>query len=347
MAFNPQNPEGMLTIADWAKRLDPNGSIAAIVELMTPINEVLEDAVFLEGNLPTGHRTTIRADLPTPTWRLFNYGVRNTKSKTAQVTDTAGMLEDYAEVDKALASLNGNTAEFRLTEDKPHIDGMNIELASTIFYGDTRINTERFMGFTPRYQYLDIQDYKPAAVNYMDQVIDMGGTGNNLTSMWLVVWGASTVFMFFPKGSQAGITQEDLGEQTLFDEDGGKYQGYRTHYKFNYGMTVRDWRYVVRICNIDPTKMPGETPPATPDGTIDWRQLIKAKNTVPSLGAGRAVFYAGRQVKTMLDIAAASKNNMALNMETWAGRPVTTFLGIPIRQVDAILETESQVVDKP
>jgi hypothetical protein len=344
MAFNPQNPEGMLTLADWAKRLDPDGKVASIVEMLTPMNEILEDAVFLESNLPTGHRTTIRAGLPQPTWRLLNYGVPNTKSKTAQVTDAAGMLEDYAEVDKALADLNGNTAAFRLSEDKPHIDGLNIELASTLIYGDTRVDPERFLGFAPRYNSLDVAASKPAAINYMDQVIDMGGTGNNLTSMWLIVWGANTTFMFFPKGSSAGILHEDLGEQTLFDENGMKYQGYRTHYKFNYGLCVRDWRYIVRLANIDPTAMPGEAPPATPDGTIDWRKMIQAKNTVPSLGAGRAVFYAGRQVKTMLDIAAASKNNMALNIVDWAGQPVTTFLGIPIRQVDAILETESALV---
>jgi len=344
MAFNPTNVEGMYTLADWAKLLDPNGQIATIVEMMTPINEVLMDAVYLEGNLPTGNRTTVRADIPRGTWRMLNYGVRNTKGKTAQVEDASGMLEAYSEVDKALADLNGNTAAFRLAEDKPHIDGMNIVLAETVFYGDTRVYPERFMGWAPRYDSLTAQDSKPSAANYMNQVIDMGGTGNNLTSVWLVVWGFSTVFMFFPKGSKAGIEVQDLGEATLFDEDGTKYQGYRSHYKFHYGMCVRDWRYIVRICNIDPTKMPDSDPPATPDGTLDWRLMIKAKNTVPTLGAGRPVFYAGRQTKTMFDIAAAGKSNMSFQMQDWAGQPVTTFLGIPVRQCDAILETESQIV---
>jgi hypothetical protein len=46
----------------------------------------------------------------------LNYGVASSKSRTAQVTDSCGMLEAYAEIDKALADLNGNSAAFRLSE---------------------------------------------------------------------------------------------------------------------------------------------------------------------------------------------------------------------------------------
>ena len=76
---------------------DPKGAIAKIVEILNETNEVLDDMLFLEGNLPTGHKTTIRSGLPSATWRLLNYGVQPSKSRTVQVTDTVGMLEDYAE----------------------------------------------------------------------------------------------------------------------------------------------------------------------------------------------------------------------------------------------------------
>jgi hypothetical protein len=318
------------TLADHAKRMDPDGSIAAIVEIMNETNEILTDAVWVEGNLPTGHRTTVRTDVPRATWRKLNFGVQNTKSKTQQVTDTIGMLETYAEVDKDLADLNGNTAAFRLSEDRPHIEGMNQDLATTIIYGDTAIYPERFLGLAPRYDALGNPD-KPG-FNYMNQVIGAGGTAaGEQTSVWLVVWGENTVHMIFPKGSKAGLLNEDLGQKTLFDSAGGKFEGYRSHYQQKPGMCVRDWRYIVRIANVHAID---------PQTEFDYKNMIQAFNTIPSMGMGNAVFYCNRTVKTQIDIAAAEKTNAALKIGEEFGKPVTSFWGVPIRQVDAILNTE-------
>src|SRR3990172_5884992 len=122
------------TLLDFANRQDPDGKIAAVAEILNQTNEILDDMVWQEGNLPTGNKTTVRTGLPAPTWRKIYGGVQPTKSTTAQITDNTGMLEAYAEVDKALADLNGNTNEFRLSEDRAHIEGMSETLAQTIFY---------------------------------------------------------------------------------------------------------------------------------------------------------------------------------------------------------------------
>src|SRR5258708_16818956 len=114
-----------LTFAEWAKRIDDDGKVATIINLLSQSNEVLEDMLVIEGNLPTGHKTTIRTGLPSATWRFLNAGVPKTKSTTAQVTDSCGMLEVYSEIDKDLAELNGNTAQFRLSEDIAFLAGMN------------------------------------------------------------------------------------------------------------------------------------------------------------------------------------------------------------------------------
>src|SRR5580704_3307903 len=107
-----------ITYADWAKRMDDGYKVARIIELLSQTNEVLEDMLVMEGNLPTGHKTTVRTGLPQATWRLANQGVPNGKSTTAQITDTCGNLEAYSEIDKDIADLNGNTQEFRLSESK-------------------------------------------------------------------------------------------------------------------------------------------------------------------------------------------------------------------------------------
>ena len=320
-----------LTYTDWAKRYN-DGRISVIVELLSQTNEILDDMRWVEGNLPTGHRTSVRTGLPQGTWRQLNYGVQPTKSTTTQIADACGMLETYSEIDKALADLNGNSAEFRLSEDKAFLEGLSQQLAQTLFYGNTATSPEKFMGLAPRFNTAS----GTAAIS--QNVIDAGGTGADNTSVWLVVWGDLTVHGIFPKGSKAGLQMRDLGEQTLTDINGNRFQGYRTHYKWDAGLTVRDWRYAVRIANIDVSDLSAPTPP---DLT---KFMIKATHKVPSLKTGQPVFYMNRTGRQWLDIQAATKDNVMLKISEFEGRPVREFLGIPIRTCDQILNTEARVI---
>jgi len=340
MAFTPMTGSEYPNLANLTKRMDPDGKIAKIAELLEQQNPILEDVPLVEGNLPTGHRTTVRADLPTPTWRKLNYGVKPTKSSTAQVDDTIGMLEDYAEVDKDLAELNGNSAAFRMSEDTPHLEAMSNTMASTIFYGDTGLYPERFLGLAPRYDALTL--VKPDAQTnsaYLKNIIscsDGSPTADVQTSMYYVVWGENTVHGIYPKGSQVGLKAQNLGEVTLFDDDGGRFQGFRTHYQWKMGLCVRDWRYVVRICNIELGDMA-----VAASQKLLYTAMIKAMYATPM--RARGVFYAAPAVCAMLDQAAIEKSNAALGYQTVFGKEVLGFRGIPIRTCNALLETEAVV----
>ena len=123
------------TILDLAKMTDPDGKIATIVEILNEVNEELEDIAWVEGNLATGHTTTVRSGIPQPTWRKLYGGIQPTKATNVQVTDNTGMLEAISEVDVALADLNGNTAAFRFNEDRAHIEGMSQELSNILWFG--------------------------------------------------------------------------------------------------------------------------------------------------------------------------------------------------------------------
>lgn len=80
----------VLTLSDWAKRLDPQGKVPSIVELLSQTNEILDDMLWREGNLPTGHRINCRTGLPTVAWRLLNAGVQPSKSTTSQIDEAVG-----------------------------------------------------------------------------------------------------------------------------------------------------------------------------------------------------------------------------------------------------------------
>ncbi len=337
-----------LTYGDWAKRIDPDGKVSDIIELLSQTNEIMQDELVVEGNQPTGHVTTVRTGLPSATWRLLNYGVPTGKSTTVKIVDNCGMLETYSVVDKALADLNGNTAAFRLSEDMAFLEGMNQQMAQTMIYGNTSTNPERFMGLAPRYN-------TTASAQTGANVIDAGGTASVNTSIWLVCWGPNTCHGIFPKGQMAGLKNTDKGDITpAYDANNNRYEAYTTHYKWDLGLSLRDWRFVVRIANIDTSLITGQS------AANLINALVRAVHRVPvmpsmasteqnsdagrPLSFGMPAIYCNRTIRTWLDIQALNKTNMLLQFENWHGRAVTTFRGIPIRTVDAILNNESRIV---
>lgn len=328
---------GALTLADWGKRIDPDGRVPVVAELLSQSNEVLEDAVFMEGNLPTGHRVTIRTGLPTAYWRSINQGIPTSKSTTAQVDEAVGMLEAYARVDKDLALLNGNTAAFRLSEDTAFLEAMNQAQAQTLIYGNPATDPRQYLGFAGRYGAI-------SGAGNAQNIIDGGGLASNNTSIWLVVWGENTVFCTFPKGSKAGLLHDDQGELTVLDTNNNPYQAFQTHYQWKNGLVVKDWRYVVRICNINTANLVAESSAA------DVIKLMsRALDRIPNFGMGRAAFYMNRTVYSMMRIQALNKSQNAISVKQGLnqfGTPqaMADFEGVPLRRVDQILNTEARVV---
>ncbi|WP_029687089.1 major capsid protein [Tatumella saanichensis] len=323
-----------LTLGDWAKRQDPDMKQARIIEMLNQNNPILLDMPFIESNAPTHHRTTVRTSLPAAQWRRINQGVGKGKSTTAQVDEAVAILETYSEVDKELADLNGNTGAFRLSEAQAFLEGMNQQMASTLFYGDKAKDPASFNGLATRYSELGAENGK--------NIINAGGTGSNLTSIYLVGWGESTVHGLFPKGSKAGLSHSDLGEQTLFDDSKGQYQGYRDHFQWKTGLAVKDWRYVVRIANIDVTKMMDEKS----NGKFSHdlvRMLIAATHILPSKNA-KLGLYMNRTLGGFFDMQAVEKPSLGLNVvQDTQGTPWTNFRGIPFRETDAIIDGETAV----
>lgn len=324
-----------LTLMDNMRRTDPDNKIAAVIELMSETNEVIQDALAVEGNSATGHVTTIRTGLPTATWRKLYGGIQPSKSTTKQVTDTCGMLEALSEIDVDLLKLNGNSAAFKLSENEPFIESMNQGFVDALFYGDTAINPEQFMGFAPRFDSL--------AAENGGQIVDAGGVGSDNTSIWIIAWGDNLNHLIYPKGSDAGLKVDPKGEQMIQKADGSRFFADVTHYKWDVGLTVRDWRYVVRIANIDVSNLAGAGGSGYAGADL-INLLIEGLNRLWSLNKGSIAIYANRTVWNALDKLAVAKANVHLGFTEFAGKKILTFRGYPMRRVDAILNTEARVV---
>lgn len=324
------------TLTDLAKVLDPDGKIAKIVEILNETNEILMDMPWLEGNLPTGHRSTIRTGIPEPTFRKLYGGVQPSKSETAQVTDNVGMMENYAETDKAMADLNGNTAAFRMSQEKGIVEGFAQKLARYVFYGNEATEPEGFTGLAPRFN-----ERNPAVAASGDNVIHGGGSGSDNTSIWLVGWAEDKVAGLYPKASKAGLDMKDLGEVTVenVDGNGGRMQAYRSHYRWDCGLMVPDWRYVVRIANIDVSDLTKDA--ATGADIVDL--MVQALELVPSLTNCRPAFYVNRGIRSFLRRQIKNAKNMNLTLDTVAGRKTLFLDEVPVRRCDALLNTEATV----
>lgn len=338
-----------ITYADWAKRMDDGYKVARIIELLSQTNEILEDMLVIEGNLPTGHKTTVRTGLPQATWRFLNQGVPNAKSTTAQIVDTVGNLETYAVIDKDIADLNGNTAEFRLSEVKAFLEGMSQQVASTLIYGNQFINPERFTGLAPRYSTATTANSQ-TAVN----VLSGGGAASTNTSIWVAVWGDDTLHATFPKGKITGLQHRDMGEWPVTDSSNNTYQAYRDHFKWEIGLVLRDWRYVARIADVDVTQLTGVSAAnlinllvralyRLPTAPVTATTVQTSDTDEVRASMGRTVIYCNRIIRTYLDLQAMNKTNVLLRIEEFDGKPITTFRGIPIRTCDAILNNEATI----
>lgn len=323
-------------LIDIYKRQDRNGDYIPIIEMLTEMNPILEDAIAVECNNGKTHLHTVRTGLPDVTWGRLYQGIPQSKSTTAQVEDTTGFVEGLSTIDKRLLELAGeNEGATRMSEAMAFLESMNQEVASKMFYGNTASDPEEFMGLAPRFNSLSASNG--------NQIIDAGGTGSDNTSIWFVAWGDNQCQLLYPKGTKAGVTREDMGEQRVTDGDGNAYYAKEELFRWHVGLAVKDWRYVSRIANIDVSDMKA--------GSIKLYDFMRKaywqlqSRRVPG---GRLAIYCNRDVMEALDAlqtnAGASDSFIRLKPMEIEGKEVLTYRGIPIRESDAVLNNEARVV---
>ncbi len=338
------------TMLDVISVLDPSGNVAPIVELLQQKNPILLDMPWVEGNTALGHQVNVRTGLPTPTWTSWYQGVPPTKSTYAKVMEAVATMKQRTEIDKDAADFNGNSAAFRLKEMLGSIEGMNQGLSSALFYGDSTINPQQFNGLAPRFSSL--------TAGNGGNIIDAGGRNNGkMTSIWFVGWSGTTIHGIFPKGAKGGLQREDLGIFDAFDAGGNRFRAVGDLLDWKVGLAVEDWRYIVRIANIDVDALKAGNGPDILSLMMDSLHIPPEVGETrsgqsPSTANGAAatqmmpnpVFYCTRKIAAMLDRQAQIKSGFTLKSGNDVfGRPITLCRGVPVRSCDALLETENQI----
>ncbi len=325
-----------LTLADVFKRTDSDRQIAAIIELLAQTNPILQDMIIRPCNDGTTHLTTVRTGIPEATWRMLYQGVQPGKSTTAQVRDATGSAEAWSEIDAKLVELSEDPNGLRLSEASAFLEGLNQAVATTLFYGDQATAPAKFTGLAPRFN-------KLAGSGSGAQIVDAGGTGSDNTSIWFVVWGENTVHGLYPKGTKGGISRQDKGVQTKTDANGGLYDVMREKFQWDIGLSVRDYRYVAPIRNIDVSDVSA--------GSVDLYKFMRKayyKLQQRRITGGKAAIYLNTDMLEALDGLATNggttDNFVRLTRKEIEGEEVLTYRGIPLRESDALLNTEARVV---
>lgn len=326
-----------LGLVDLYKRLDHNKAITPVIEALNELNPLMQDAYVVEANKGTSMLTTTRTGLPQVTWGKLYQGIPQSKSTTQQVEDTSGFVEGLSFVDNRLLEISKNPGAVRMSEAQPFLEAIAQEVQTNFFYADTAITPERFKGLGARYNTLSNPN-----------VINGGGTGTDNMSIWFVTHGSAQTRLFYPEGTTAGISRKDKGEQRVTDDLGNAYYGKEEEFRQNIGVSVGDWRFNSRVANIDVSDLIA--------GTVDVYALLRKgywalqgrrngrMRNGGMVSSGKTVIYANSTFLQALDAATTGSDKVELRPDELQGREVLTYRGIPIRETDALIESEARVV---
>lgn len=321
-------------LIDIYKKQDGKGGDIAVIEILNQMNPILQDAIAVECNKGTTHLHAVRSGLPTVAWGRLYKGIPNDKGRIAQVEDTTGFVEGRSTIDARVLALATNPGAVRLGEATAYLEAMSQEVATRMFYGNTAADPEQFMGFAPR--------FNDTTAPNGNQIVLAGGTGSDNTSVWFVAWGDNQCQLLYPKGTSAGVQREDMGRQRLTDSDGNAFYGMEELFTWNVGLAVKDWRYVVRIANIDVS--------AIKAGTIDLYGFMRNayyKLQSRRIPGGKLAIYLNTDVLEALDQlagnAGSSDNFVRLTRKEVEGEEILSYRGIPLRECDAIVNDEELV----
>lgn len=312
-----------LTYAEIVKMFDNKGMLIPTAEVLERVNAIIQDLPMIEANEKIRHRTSQRNSLPAGKTKRYNDGVIPTASARDTSLDVIELIEDFSDVDEDLAAHTGNSAGVRADEDRAFVEGLSQTMASRYFYGNNAVDMDQMTGLAVRMN----------TVNNAT-IIDNGGSGANLTSIYLVQPGRDTVHGIYPTGTTAGIDVQDKGKVRNQDATSAKVRWlWETQFKMQFGLVVRDPRSIGRVANIKATGAAD---------TFDWEAVIDAqvqmKLNTPTIA------YVSRRIWAQILKEALNKPNNLLNMQNVFGDGnIPTLNGMPVRLSEAISESEDAI----
>ena len=339
-----------LTLNDVASRTGSNGEQLYIAEMLSQSIVVFEDLPMREATEYWRHEGAFRGSLPAGAWRQANQGTGYAKSTTGKLSVGLGVLEQWSQIDELELVGLADPDEFRQNEDAAFLEGMGQTIEGTFWYGNSVQTPAEFMGLAPFYNTIT------GAQNGAN-IIDGGGTGSSNASIWVLGLGERSIYGLYPRGSKAGLTADDRGTTVPgYDAVGNPFKAYTMVFQQMVGMLPQDWRFGVRIANLDTTTagLAGPTPPDL------FTLMSKAVKKLPHMGKQssgitktdapngdpgiRPIIYMDRTLSYYCDVQGMRNKQVLLTINDAAGKVQDMFRGVPLKFSDQLLNTEARVV---
>lgn len=327
-----------VNLADF-EGLTSDKALRTLIHTIRDYMPVFDQAVVQRGNDGNGDQGKVVTSYPEGQLRAFNEGWGAEKVHGADARYKACMIRSRSEVDRDLFNTRAPTERdaWRFRQDEGFMRGLARTVVRKMFSGDPSKDSRDMTG-------LD-NILSPTNPAFKDRILNAGGTtADKQTSIYLVNWDPSACYLFYPEnGSDAGLKVENKGEQYAFDTNGNRFLALITEFSWNVGLAVYDPEKVVRIANIDTTKLSIDSKRAGSPNLIDL--MTQALEMLPDDATGRAAFYLNDNLRSVLRRQIANKDNVWLGMDEVAGRKVMTFGGVPVHRVgsDVLTNTGSVV----
>lgn len=308
------------TLVEIAKRTDPKGNTAELINLLAEKNPMLEEAYYVEANDINSHELTQIITEPSPDFGRINKDIPFSSARTRQVVEPIGYIPDAFQIDDRLLEKAGNASKYMADEAMVHVQALGKSAHAALLYGNRATNPDAINGFMTRYN----------ALSMTDNVINAGGSGADVASALVVKWGRDGAYLAYPK--EFGKFLKETGPDRVWVSDGaggGRWVEIMT-WGVSLGLCIAKPKNVQRICNIETS---GSSNIFDPDDLVE--ALDRLDNT------DGAVIYVPRKIYTQMNINLMNKTNTAYTRDEEWGRPVLHFMGVPVKVCDQMLTTET------
>ena len=309
------------TLVELAKRTDPQGNTAELINILAEKNPMLEEAHWERANDLNSHEYTQVIELPKGEFGRINKGIAYSAGRTKQVVEPICEITDAYCVDDRLLKMSASPQEYLAKEAALHVEGIGQTAHKTLLYGNKGTDPDAINGFMTRYNTLSNPN-----------VIGGGGTGSDTASILIVNWGRDGAYLCYPREFGDFLTEKGPSDQWIQPTAGTGYWGKVITWSIRMGLCIANPRNVQRIANLETSGS---------SNIFSDSDLITALNKMDR--TDNAVIYVNRQIYTQMQIAFKDRANVNFTMEQAWGRPIMHFMGIPIKRCDEMLATETAI----
>jgi len=319
-----------LSLAEAMKREGYDGDAAVIAELQQE-NDFLDEVTFLPATHGLYNKQLQAKRLGKGAFSKANAPVPTISSSADMIPEPVKLYEGDSPVDERVLKGVRDAFAVRDSEDAMNLEGLMQDWIYQLIYANEGDTPDAFKSLARR----------RASIGG-NNCWDFGGSGGTTTSMYIFEFGRSGFFLAYPPGTKPGLLNEDRGRHSIPAPTGnGNYWAWVRHYEIWAALVERNTRAMMRIANIEASGSSNNFLDTTIGQGVDV--FITAKNWLPKAGRN-AVAFCNRTIKGQIDNAAYAKDNVKMTVrEVQNYGPITFVAGIPIRLMEPLLNTETEV----